>query len=178
MPEDQFKDILGEELGTEYAAGFDQEKYLNGRTKFEILATQHLAAKRAMAQVMPLLSSIFENQALLANLHQVGKTIDVGELCAMFMETSEFTNRYDLVREMNEKEKEFMVQQAQLAGGMGAQKQMAIDNNKSRNQSDINYEQNDAKAVQIALRHTLEKAIEPEMQGGEAGGGYMATQGG
>jgi hypothetical protein len=61
---------------------------------------------------------------------------------------------------------------------MGAQKQMAIDNNKSRNQSDINYEQNDAKAVQIALRHTLEKAIEPEMQGGEAGGGYMATQGG
>jgi hypothetical protein len=177
MDEEQMKDILGEELGESYAQSFDAEPYLNGRTKFEVLATQHLAAKKAMAQMMPLLSSIFENQQLLANMHQAGKTVDVIELVSMFLEVSEFTNRYTLVRDLNQKELAFMTQQAQMAGQQAAGKQMAIDNNKARNQSDINYEQNDAKAVDIALRHTLEKAIEPEMQTGEAGGQFAATEG-
>jgi uncharacterized lipoprotein YehR (DUF1307 family) len=82
-----------------------------------------------------------------------------------------------LVRDLNEKEKAFMQQQAAQAGQAAAGKQMTIDDNKARNTSDINYEQNDSKAVQIALRHSLEKAVEPELQGGEPGGRYAAEQG-
>jgi hypothetical protein len=177
MSEDQMKECLGEELGKAYADAFDAEPYLNGKTKFEVLATQHLAAKRSMSQILPMLSATLENQQLLANLHQAGKTVDVIELVSMFCELSEFTNRYSLIRDLNQKELEFMSQQAQQAGQAAAGKSIAIDNNKARNTSDINYEQNDSKAVEIALRHSLEKAIEPMLQNGEPGGQYAAGQG-
>ena len=70
MPEKQMVEILGDEIGAQYAKEFDLEKYLNGRTKFEVLAAQHMSAKKGMAQMLPLLSQIFENQFLLQQLNQ------------------------------------------------------------------------------------------------------------
>jgi hypothetical protein len=172
MPEKQMKEILGDEMGADYKKTWDLAKYLNGRTKFEILAAQHIAAKKGMAQFLPLLSQIFENQQLLGQLNKTGWTIDAVELVSMFMEVSEWSNRNDLIRKMTPQEIQFQMGMAQVEKGQAAKVhgQMAIDKNRGQIQSDINSEANDARATQIVLRRAMESALQPEMLTGEAGG--------
>jgi hypothetical protein len=173
MPEKQFKAILGDEMGSAYSKTFDLEKYCNGKTKFEILAAQHLAAKKGMAQMLPLISQIFENQQLLKQLNQTGWTIDALELVAMFMEISEWTNRANLIRKMTPQEIKFQMGMQQMAGPMGkAQAQMQVDKNKGQIQSDINSESNDARSTDILFRHMLENAMGSEVLQGQSGGTY------
>jgi len=174
MPERQMKEILGDEMGADYKKTWDLAKYLNGRTKFEILAAQHIAAKKGMAQMLPLLSQIFENQQLLAQLNKTGWTIDALELVSMFMEISEWSNRKDLVRKMTPQEIQFQMGMAQAEKGQMAKVhgQMAIDQNRGKIQSDINSEKNDARATEIVLRRAMESALQPEMLTGAAGGGF------
>ena len=178
MPEKQFRDILGDELGTEYLKKFDLEKYCNGRSKFDILAAQHLAAKKGMAQMLPLISQIFENQQLLKQLNQTGWTVDALELVSMFCEISEWTNRANLIRKMTKQEVQFQLGMQGLTGPAAkAQAQMQIDKNKGQIQTDINSEQNDARASDILFRHMLEGAMSPEIMTGAAGGGYAGEYG-
>ncbi len=178
MPESQFKTILGDELGTDYIKNFDLEKYCNGRTKFDILAAQHLASKKGMAQMLPLMSQIFENQQLLKQLNQMGWTVDALELVAMFCEVSEWTNRSNLIRKMTPQEIKFQMGMQQMAGPMGkAQAQMQVDKNKGQIQSDINSESNDARATDILFRHMLENAMGSEVLQGQAGGNYAGEYG-
>jgi hypothetical protein len=177
MPEKQINEVLGDELGHEYVeTKFDLEKYLNVKAKFEVLAAQHLAAKRGMAQTLPLMMQLFENQQLLANLHQTGWTIDVLELANMFYEISEFTNRRDVIRRLNQQEMQYMQQAQPNPEMMKAQGKIAVDNNAAKNQSDINAEKNDARSTDIVLRHALESAEEPMVIQGQAGGPYQATE--
>lgn len=176
MSEDQMERILGDELGKEYMKNFDVEKYLNGRSKFEVLATQHLAAKRGMAQMLPVISQIFEGQ-LLQQLHQIGWTIDPLELVMMYMEVSEFTNRYNLVRRLTPQEKQQMMQMQQAGAMAKTQGQMAIDNNNAKNQDALQAGKNDAQAEQIVLRKAMEHAMLPEVLGGGAGGDYASEEG-
>jgi hypothetical protein len=172
MPESQIKDILGDELGNEYSEKFDLEKYLNGRAKFEVLAAQHMAAKKGMAQMLPLLSQIFENQQLLAQLNKTGWTIDALELVSMFCEISEWTNRADLVRRMTPQEISFMQNMEQMGPMAKVRGQMAVDNNRAKNNTDINSEKNDARASDIVLRRALESSMTPEVLTGQVGGPF------
>lgn len=163
MPEKQIAMVLGDELGQQYEDAFDLEKYLHGRSKFEVLAAQHLAAKKSAAQLLPLLAQIFENQQLLSQLNQLGWTVDALEMVNMFMEISEWTNRRDLIRRMNPQEMQFMQAMKQQAGQQKLGQQIAIDNNRARNTSDLNSEKNDARATDITLRHALEQSIAPDI---------------
>jgi hypothetical protein len=174
MPEKQLVEILGEEAGPEFAKAFDLEQYLNGRTKFEVLAAQHLAAKKGMAQILPLMSQIFENQQLLKQLNDTGWTIDAVELVSMFFEISEWSNRKDLIRRMTPDEiqhQQMMQQQGPMAQVQG---KIAVDKNKAAMKSDLNSEQNNARATEIVLRRSLESAMSPEVLTGEAGGQFGA----
>jgi len=124
--------------------------------------------------MLPLLSQIFENQQLLAQLNKTGWTIDALELVSMFMEISEWSNRKDLVRKMTPQEIQFQMGMAQAEKGQMAKVhgQMAIDQNRGKIQSDINSEKNDARATEIVLRRAMESALQPEMLTGAAGGGF------
>jgi hypothetical protein len=176
MPEKQIINILGDELGEEYVKTFDMEKYVDGRCKFEILATQHMAAKKGMAQTLPLLSQIFENQQLLRQLNQTGWTVDALELVAMFMEISEWTNRKDLIRRMTPQEVKFMQQMSAQAAQQKVAGQMAVNQQKGAITSDINSEKNDARAMDISLRRALESSITPELLTGQPGGQFGNEQ--
>jgi len=172
MPEKEIVEILGDELGADYVKHFDMEKYLNGRTKFEVLAAQHMAAKKGMAQMLPLISQIFENQQLLQQLNKTGWTTDAVELVSMFMEISEWTNRKNLIRRMNKQEISFMTGMAQMGQQGQLQGKMALQAQKGQQQSDLNMEKNDARATDIALRRVMESAIGPELLTGQTGGGF------
>jgi hypothetical protein len=176
MPEKQIVEILGDEMGETYSKAFDIQKYLNGRTKFEILAAQHIASKKGMAQMLPLLSQIFENQQLLKQLNDTGWTIDVLELVSMFMEISEWSNRKDLIRRMTDEEKQHMMQMQQLAPMAKVKGQMAVNQQKGQISAGNTAQKNDARAMDIVLRRGLESALEPEVLTGQAGGQFGAEQ--
>jgi hypothetical protein len=172
MPEKQLIDILGDEMGSKYLKTFDTIKYLNGKLKFECLAAQHIAAKQGMAQILPLMVQMFENQQLLKQLNAMGYTVDVKELCAMFFEVSEWTNRADVIRKMTPQERAMMMQTIQAGANAQTTGKAALQAQAAGQQSDINSEKNDARASDIVLRHMLENAMQPEVLTGAAGGGY------
>ena len=172
MPEKQLVEILGDEAGEEFAKTFDLEMYLNGRTKFEVLAAQHMAAKKGMAQMLPLLSQIFENQQLLKQLNDTGWTVDALELVSMFMEISEWSNRKDIIRRMTDEEKQHQQQMQQQGPMAQVQGKIAVDKNKAQMKSDLNSEQNNARATEIVLRRSLESAMSPEVLSGQPGGQF------
>jgi hypothetical protein len=112
MPIKEIRDILSDELGDDYRV--DMEKFLNGNFKFEVLAGAHLAAKKAMAQSLPIIINLFENPQLVNQLKETGWVVDVQELFSMMMEMSEWKNTRNVIRKMTDEEKK-MYMQAQQA---------------------------------------------------------------
>jgi hypothetical protein len=121
MEPQEIRQILDEELGA--AFDLDAKNFYESRDRFECLAGAHLAAKRAMAQALPLMVQIFENAPLIQQLNQTGYVIDVRQLLEMFMEVSEWKNARELIRPMNPQE-QAKYQQAST-GGQQQQKTQA-----------------------------------------------------
>lgn len=98
----QVRDILGKELGDAFE--LDALNFYQSEDRFECLAGAHLAAKKAMAQALPLLVQIFENQPLVQQLNALGWMVDVKLLLEMFMEVSEWKDSRELIRRMTPQE--------------------------------------------------------------------------
>lgn len=108
LPLSTIKKILGTELGADFQ--LDVDDFLNSEDSFEILAGAHLAAKKAMAQVLPMLIQMLESPQLLPQLNQVGWTIDVKQLLEMVYEMTEWKNTREVIRPMTAQEKQDMQQ--------------------------------------------------------------------
>lgn len=100
----EIRQILDEELGAAFE--LDAKNFYESRDRFECLAGAHLAAKRAMAQALPLMVQIFENAPLVQQLNATGYVIDVKQLLEMFMEVSEWKNARQLIRPMTPEEQQ------------------------------------------------------------------------
>lgn len=110
LPLSDLRQVLQEELGPAYR--LDEEDFLNSRIDFDVLAGAHMAAKRGMAQVLPLFTQIFENPQLMAQLAEIDqKYVDVGELLAMMLEASEWKNSRDIIKPMTPEMKQRQAQQ-------------------------------------------------------------------
>jgi hypothetical protein len=108
MPPNEIRDILGDELGKAFQ--LDMDDLLNANHKFEVLAGVHLAAKKAMAQALPLMIQILENPHLVQQLNATGYTVDVKQIFEMFMEMSEWKNTRELIRPMSPRETQMFAQ--------------------------------------------------------------------
>lgn len=104
MSQSKIREILGQELGEAFE--LDAQNFYESEDRFECLAGAHLAAKKAMAQALPLMVQIFENQPLVQQLNAIGYIVDVKELLEMFMEVSEWRNARTLIRPMNPQEQQ------------------------------------------------------------------------
>jgi hypothetical protein len=102
MPLSEIREILGRELGDAFL--LDETDFLNSSDKFEVLAGAKLAAKKAMAQALPLMIQILENPALISQLNAMGYAVDAKLLFDMFMEVSEWRDRRELIRPMTPEE--------------------------------------------------------------------------
>ncbi len=116
-PTSLLRKILGERLG-DYE--LDIEDFYNSTEEMETLAGTHLAAKKAMAQALPLMISVLENPRLIEQLNEIGYVVDVKELFEMFLETAEWKNDRDLIRPMTPQEQQAKQAQNPMMGKMQA----------------------------------------------------------
>lgn len=104
MSLEKIRDILGRELGEAFQ--LDAQNFYESEDRFECLAGAHLAAKKAMAQALPLMVQIFENMPLIQQLNATGYVVDVRLLLEMFMEVSEWKDQRELIRPMTPQEEQ------------------------------------------------------------------------
>jgi hypothetical protein len=94
MPISEIRDVLAER--TEDLVP-DFQDFMEMPVKFETLAGTKLAARNRMAQALPFLLEVFGNQALVAQLAEIGWKVNAMELVNMVMDMSEWKNKRDLV---------------------------------------------------------------------------------
>lgn len=119
--------ILGDEMGQDYEV--DLTAFHNGSVEFEVLAGAALAAKRTMAQSLTLITQIFENPTIQQNLADINEEyIDFKEILSMWMESSEWKNKNDIIKPMT----------AQMKAKRQAQSQAAQQQSKAATQQQSN----------------------------------------
>jgi hypothetical protein len=114
MSPKEIRDTLGDELGD--AFDLDMGNFYQSEDRFECLAGAHLAAKKAMAQALPMLMQVLENPQIIQALTAMGYTVDVRELLAMYMEVTEWKNTRELIRPMTPQERQNFMQASQGPG--------------------------------------------------------------
>lgn len=145
----EIRKILGDELGT--AFDLDAKNFYESRDRFECLAGAHLAAKKAMAQALPLMVQIFENAPLITQLNATGYLVDVRQLLEMFMEVSEWKNARELIRPMTPQEQQMFQQNQNSSGQQHIQGQLAVVGAKHQAKAEEIDQQNEAKLAQEML---------------------------
>lgn len=154
MAPQEIRDILGEELGDAFE--LDAKNFYESRDRFECLAGAHLAAKKAMAQALPLMIQIFENAPLVQQLNAIGYVVDVRQLLEMFMEVSEWKNARELIRPMTPQEKQMF--QQQNPGQQKIQAQVATIGARHQAKSAEIDQANEAKLAQDLLGKASDQA--------------------
>jgi len=93
------RDILNDELGKEFK--FDEAGFLDGRVRFGVKAGAHLASRKLAAQMLPVITQIFDNPQIQQQLNQVNEEyVDIKELLLLWLETIGLHNRKSLIKKM------------------------------------------------------------------------------
>jgi ligand-binding SRPBCC domain-containing protein len=136
MPISEIRAILGEraqDLQVDFA------DFMDANVKFDTLAGTRLAARGRMAQALPFLLEVLGNQALVAQLAQIGWKVNALELTKMVLDMSEWKNQNDLIVQLTPQEQqtlaaqnpEVIKAQAQAAATQQNQQfQMALEDKK------------------------------------------------
>jgi hypothetical protein len=110
MPIKEIREILSDKFGEAILDEIDSEKFMNAKFSIKILCGQKLAAKAAIAQLIPFLLQIVQQPQLLQFLHQKGWTINFKAIEDIFMRMSELAGRDDIFVKMTDDEKQMMQQ--------------------------------------------------------------------
>lgn len=106
--------ILGDEMGDDYEV--DLDLFHQAKIEYEVLAGSALAAKRTMAQSLTLISQIFENPMIQETLADINEEyIDFKQILNMWMESSEWKNKNDIIKPMTDAMKKKRQAQSQAA---------------------------------------------------------------
>jgi hypothetical protein len=108
LPLSQVREIVGEELGQDFKV--DELGFKTGKMKFTALAGTRMAAKRVMAQALPLLTQIFLQPQIAQQFQIQGKYLDLTQIVLMWLEASGWPNRFDLIKDMTPQMKEELQQ--------------------------------------------------------------------
>jgi hypothetical protein len=154
MPLASIRKTLGQELGEAFQ--LDAKNFYDTDDRFECLAGAHLAAKKAMAQALPLMVQIFENMPLVQQLNATGYVVDVRLLLEMFMEVAEWKDARELIRPMTPEE-----QQKYQMNNPGVQKvqgQVAAINARHQAKTEEIDQQGEQKMAQTLLSKANDEA--------------------
>lgn len=151
----QIRDILGEELGKAYK--FDENEFLSGRVVYDTLAGAHLAAKKVMAQAMPILTQIFDNPAIIEQLNDISEEyIDIKELLMMWLEATGWSNRKSLIKPMTPEMKQKRQAQQQQASKAAQQSQILAQ--KGQQASQLQSQKNQEGMVRDVVKEATKSA--------------------
>lgn len=150
----EIRDTLGDELGAAFE--LDAQNFYESEDRFECLAGAHLAAKKAMAQALPMLMQVFENPQIIQALTAMGYTVDIRELLAMYMEVTEWRNSRELIRPMTPQERQNFMQASQAHSKI--QGQIAAIGARHQAKSAEIDQQNEAKLAQSLMGKASDEA--------------------
>lgn len=154
LPMSEIQAVLGRELGEDFT--FDEDDFLNSEDKFEVLAGAHLAAKKAMAQILPTLIQILENPQVIPQLNSMGYMVDVKMLLRMVYEMTEWKNSYEVIRKMSPQEKQ-QFQQNSAAASKLTQAVQVIGAKHQAKSAEID-QQNEAALARKIAEYPMEQA--------------------
>lgn len=153
LPISELQYILDDELEHEFIKdGGDIIDLLNARVKFSILAGAKLAARRNMAQALPIMTQFLTNQQIENQLSIQGKKIDISEIIHMMFEASDWKNYNDVVVDMTDQEKQALKEQQQGQQQAKFQQQQALQDQKFKQNQQLADEENTARAARDVLR--------------------------
>lgn len=180
LPASVIRRVLNDELDHAYLRnGGDVLELLNARVDFDILAGSKLAARRTMAQALPIMSQFLTGQYVQQQLQLEQKKLSIDELIKMFLETSDFKNYTSLVVPMSDEEKQRA--QANSPAALARMKLQAVQAQQAtqfQQKQALLDQENFARAGRDVLRHAVEAASTPEeIQGAPGGTGFGSAEG-
>ena len=152
MPSDQLQAIVGKKLGAEFK--FDEEEFRNAQLEFEVLAGAHMAAKKAMSQLLPLLIEFFGQPGIAQQIADInGEFLDFGAVLDAMMEMAEWKYNRPFVKPLTPEMKQRRA--AQNPALQKVQGQMALQGQKHQDDQ----ENIDLKALTRAGVSEIERQI-------------------
>lgn len=164
LPSDQLHAIIGERLGKDFE--FDEEEFRNASLKFEVLAGAHLAAKKAMAQVLPLLAEFASQPGLAQQMAEVnGEYVDYALIFKSIMEMGEW--RYDspFVKPLTPEMKQRVAAKSGQNGKF--QQQVALENLSHQHDIENINEKAQTRAAERVMTQQFENAMEGREEPGQ-----------
>ena len=165
MPLQEIKDILGDQFDEDFVKGLDLDEFYNAKLDFEILASGRMQAKRAMAQSLPLMFSLFSQPSVTEDLALKDQTVDWTALVKRMEEVSDWRYSESIIRPLTDQEKQARAQNNAAAQQM--QGKATLQDQKFQQQQQLEDQKNFGRAANQVLRVIEERT----MQGGPVGTG-------
>jgi hypothetical protein len=157
--------ILNDELAQAYEG--DHLDILNAKVTFDILAAARMAAKRNMAQSLPMLTQMLVTDPMHTMLQAQGKKLNVVELVKMWFDVSGWKNYANVILDMTPEDEQRAAMQNPAVQQIGVQKQKQAGETDSKLQ--VVDAENSARAYRELQRQVIEKAGESEAVNGSPG---------
>lgn len=158
MPIAEIRAILSEKFSDKIIEIIDAKILLNATFNIKILAGQKLAARAAIAQIIPFLLQLVQQPQLLQYMHEKGWTINFLSIERIFLRVSELQGADDIIVPLSEQEKQQVAQMNPNA--MKAQIAALIEQLRGKNKLD----EIQAKGEQD-MQHTLVEKTMDHIEG-------------
>lgn len=110
MPISEIRQILSEKYSDAIMKLIDSKILLNATFNIKILAGQKLAARQAIAQIIPFLLQLVQQPQLLQYMHEKGWTINFLAIEKIFLRVSELQGADDIIVPLSDSEKQQVAQ--------------------------------------------------------------------
>lgn len=165
--------ILDDELEHEFIKQKqgDVLEIINARVIFSISAAARLAARRNMAQSLPIILQYLQSGEVVQALAVEKLKVDHRELLRMVWEVSDWRNSRDVIKPMTDEDMErWKSMQPGAKAQVQQQGKMQLEQQKFENESQLRDMDNFGRAGREILRAAIEKSGEPEAISGVPSG--------
>lgn len=172
LPLSSVHHILNDELEHEFVKEKqgDVLEILNARMKFSIGAAARLAARRTMAQSLPLILQYLANPQIIQALAVEGKKVDNDEILHMVWEVSDWRNFRDVIKPMSPEDmKRWQSMQPGAKAQVQLQGKAQLQDQKFQQEQQLRDQDNFGRAGREILRSAIEKSGESEAVTGNPG---------
>lgn len=176
LPTSTINYILNDELEHEFTKEKQGDilEILNAKVKFSISAAARLAARRNMAQSLPLIMQYLGNNQIIQSLAIEGKKVDQDEILHMVWEVSDWRNFRDVIKPMTPEDMQrWKSMQPGAKAQVQAQQKSALQQQKFEQEQQLRDQDNFGRAGREILRAAITSAAEKEaISGAPTGPGF------
>jgi hypothetical protein len=110
MPIKEIRDLLSDKLGEKILETLDAKEFMDARFEIKVLCGKKLAAKAAIAQLIPFLLQILAQPNIAQFEQQIGMRVNYGAIADLFLRMSELAVREDIFIPMTDEQRQFAQQ--------------------------------------------------------------------